>query len=531
MNLTPYSDSQCRALILHEPPRQPWTPIANRFFGLLEGSPRAVDALFVLAGVLLTTSFAPFGLFALAPLCVLPLLLSALHTSPRRNARFGFLFGLGLFASGTYWIYVSVHVFGQAPLWIALLLMAGLVLIMSVYFGLIGWLMAKACRGSPWRLALVGPAIWTVIEWLRGWLFSGFPWLSLGYSQIDSPLSGWAPVLGVYGVSWMLLVSVAGLVQLLVSARQRIPAVVLAITPWLFGGVLGLSQWTTASGEARAVTIVQGGVSQDRKWLREQFVPTLNLYRNALLAADDSALVVWPEVAIPAVSSSVGTYLDTLQQDVRRREQTLVLGVLEPHDNGVQVYNSLLLLDGERVQTYRKRHLVPFGEYFPVPDFVREWMRLLSLPNNDMQAGADEQPLLVAADGTRLAAAICYEDAYGAEQLGALPEAEILINVSNDAWFGDSIAPFQHLQVARMRALEVGRWAVRATNNGVSAFIDPQGQVLATAPQFEFATLTADVEPRSGVTPYTVLGNTPLIMLLVVVFIVAGRAPSNPPPS
>ena len=498
--------------------------IADRLFALASGSPRAADFGFVICGSVLTTAFAPFGLWFLAPFCALPLLLSALRCTPRQSARHGFFFGIGLFASGTYWIYVSVHVFGQAPLVIALFLMASLVLIMASYCALVGWLMGRVSAGSAWRLALVGPAAWGLIEWLRGWLFSGFPWLSFGYSQIDSPLAGWAPVLGVYGVSWMLLVSAGGLAVLLSSDQRRLAAAVLMVMPWLLGGLLLDASWTAASGPGQQTTIVQGGISQDRKWLREQFSPTLALYRRALLDAEGSSLVVWPEVAIPAVMSSVEEYLELLQRDVQARGQTLALGILEPHANGRQVYNSVLMLDGEGRQTYRKRHLVPFGEYFPVPDFVREWMRLLSLPSSDMHPGEDEQPLLVAADGTRMAAAICYEDAYGAEQLSALPDAQVLINVSNDAWFGDSIAPFQHLQVARMRALEAGRWMVRATNTGVSAFIDHRGGLRMTANQFEFAMITADVEPRSGATPYTVVGNTPLVVLLGSVLAVYWRS-------
>lgn len=482
---------------------------------------------------MLTLTFAPFNFYLLAPVLALPIFITALYSPPRRAARHAFFFGFGLFVSGTYWIYVSVHVFGQAPLWIAMFLMFGLVVIMAAYCAGIGWLIARLSGGNPWRLALVGPAVWVLVEWLRGWVLSGFPWLSFGYGQIDTPLAGWAPVIGIYGVSWMLLVSVSAAVPLLARSGSKAAAITLLLMPWVVGFVLQLQPWTTTGGTPITTTIIQGGISQDRKWASDQFVPTLNLYRDALLEAEASTLVVWPEVAIPAVMSQVESFLQVLQRDVRPRRQTLALGILEPHVNGQQVYNSLLLLDGEREQTYRKRHLVPFGEYFPVPDFVRAWMRMMSLPNSDMRAGADEQALLVAADGTRLAAAICYEDAYGAEQLYALPDAAILINVSNDAWFGESIAPHQHLQVARMRALEVGRSIVRATNNGISAFIGPEGQLLETAPQFQFATLTAEIERRSGLTPYAFTGNSPLVILLatVVAAVAWGQRRVGPAPA
>jgi apolipoprotein N-acyltransferase len=277
--------------------------------------------------------------------------------------------------------------------------------------------------------------------------------------------------------------------------------------------------WTEPVGDPVVTTIIQGGVAQEDKWLDEQRGPTVALYQGALGAARESTLVVWPEVAIPALIGLGDDYLRVLQDDMRIRGKSLVMGLLE-YDRAEQlVYNSVLLLDGERQQVYRKRHLVPFGEYFPVPDFVREWMRLMDLPNRDLTAGSAEQPVLVAADGTKMGVAICYEDAYGAEQLYALPEATVMINVSNDGWFGKSIAAFQHLQIARMRALEVGRWVVRATNNGMSAFIGPRGELVALAPRFEFATLVAAVQPRSGLTPYARMGNVAIVLPL---FLIAG---------
>lgn len=257
---------------------------------------------------------------------------------------------------------------------------------------------------------------------------------------------------------------------------------------------------------------MQGGISQDQKWLPEQFPATLNLYRNATVGGQNHELVVWPEVALPAAIDQVENYLASIEDELTVNNQSLVLGILERDFATQAIYNSVLMLNGRDRQTYRKRHLVPFGEYFPVPGFVRNWMRLMSLPNSDMTPGDSVQPLLETASGLRLAVAICYEDAYGAEQLYALPEAGMLINVSNDAWFGDTIAPHQHLEIARMRALEVGRYMVRATNNGVSAFVDHKGRILGSGPQFEFVSMTQDIPPMTGLTPYARLGNVPLVL-------------------
>jgi apolipoprotein N-acyltransferase len=483
--------------------------------------PRVVSLGMFACGAPLTLAFAPFGLYLLVPFLIVPLLLSALCLKPMSAARTAFWFGFGFFLSGTYWIYVSVHVIGMAPLWIAIPLMLGLVFIMAMFFASMGWLMSRLVNGDPLRLVWIGPAAWVLIEWLRGWFLSGFPWLSLGYSQIDSALAGWAPLLGIYGVSVLSMVSMTGIVLLLVR-RHRALALALLLFPWLLGQGLRTLQWTQPIGNLVATTLVQGGVPQEKKWLPEQFAPTLELYHNALINVDESTLIVWPEVAIPSLINLDNPYLAVLEDEMRAQGKTLVLGILEHDSEEQRIYNSVLLLDGNTRQVYRKRHLVPFGEYFPVPDFVREWMRLLSLPNNDISAGAATQPVLVAADGTKMGVAICYEDAYGAEQLYALPDATIMINVSNDGWFGSSIAPHQHLQIARMRALEAGRWVVRATNNGLSAFIDPQGEIIAMAPQFEFATLSADIQPRSGLTPYAWTGNWSVILPLFLILAWAG---------
>ena len=485
--------------------------------------PRVSQLVFFLFGCLTTTAFAPLGWYLLAPILLLPLLYICLTLSPRDAAKHGFWFGAGLFLTGTYWIYISVAVFGQVPVALALFLMLGLVLLMSLFLALTGSLISRLANGEPWLLLLVAPAVWVAVEWLRGWFLTGFPWLGLGYSHIDSPLAGWAPVIGVYGISALIvLTATAVLVAMLTRQRQQWIAIVIAVLPWLGGSFLKTVEWTQPAGPAFASTLIQGGISQDRKWLAEQFQPTLDLYREETQRVPDSAIVVWPEVAIPSLADRVEDYIATLESDSQRTGQSIVFGVLErvyERSGDARVYNSVILLDGESRQVYRKRHLVPFGEYFPVPAQVREWMRMMNLPHSDLSSGSDVQPLLVAANGTELAVAICYEDAFGAEQLYALPEASLLINVSNDAWFGDSIAPHQHLQMARMRALEVGRYVIRATNTGISAFIGPHGEVIKAGAQFKRVTLTAAVEPRKGMTPYASTGNRPVIGLCL--FIVA----------
>jgi len=493
--------------------------------------PGISQLIFFVFGCLMTTAFAPFGLSLLVPLLLLPFLYVCLTNSPRDSAKHAFWFGFGLFLSGTYWIYISVVVFGQAPVWIALLLMLGLVLIMSLYLWFTGWLISRFASGEPWLLLASAPVVWVLLEWARGWLLTGFPWMSLGYSQVDSALAGWAPIFGVYGVSALLVMSAAAiLVALLTRGPQQWIAIALVVLPWLLGAILKTVDWSEPDGEPVTATLIQGGISQDRKWLPESFEPTLNYYRKATRAAADSDIVVWPEVAVPSVTDRVETYIQALESDSRVTGQTILFGILERVTERTvepKVYNSIVAIDGERRQVYRKRHLVPFGEYFPVPAQVREWMRMMSLPHNDLSAGADVQELIATRDGVAMAVAICYEDAYGAEQLYALPDAGLLINVSNDAWFGDSIAPHQHLQIARMRALEVRRYSIRATNTGISAFIGPDGGILESGPQFEPVTMTMQVQPLKGGTPYVSVGNWLILSIcfvLLAVLWLRGRA-------
>ena len=487
--------------------------------------------LFFALGCLFTAAFAPAGLWPLAPVLLLPFFYVCLTLPGRAAAVHGFCFGLGLFLCGTYWIYLSVTGPGQAAWWIGAFLVVALSLIMACYLAATAWLINYLTRSQPLYLLLVAPAAWTLLEWLRGWLLSGFPWMSLGYSQIDTALAGWAPVLGVYGVSLLLVLSSsAALLAILERGRQRWLALACVLLPWLAGAVLTQVEWTAASGPVIRTTVIQAGVPQELKWLPEQRELTKQFYSAATLAATGSRLVVWPEVAIPSVTDREEQYIAALRAIGRRNQQAIVFGILEREflpDGGANIYNSLLLLEGNGRQVYRKRHLVPFGEYFPVPPAVREWLRMMNLPFTDLLPGDDEQELLTLADGNRLAVAICYEDSFGAELLYALPAATVLINVSNDAWFGDSIAPHQHLQIARMRSLEIGRFTVRATNTGISAFIDAAGHLLQTGAQFEAVQMTADIEPRSGMTPYARCGNWPVVgfcVLLLAGFWLRSRA-------
>lgn len=464
-----------------------------------------------LLGALQSLAFAPFELWVLGPACLALLWLLWKGVPPRRAAWIGFGFGAGLFLSGTYWLYTSIHVFGKAPLALAILLMLGLVAIMGAYAALLGGLVARyAPARGHWRELAMLPAAWVLMEWFRGWFLSGFPWLAVGYSQMDTPLAGYAPVVGVYGVSLAATVTAGALVAAL-DSRRAARLLPLALVALLWAGGFGLARvdWTRPSDGAVSVAIVQGAIPQDLKWLEDNRAHTVEVYRGLTQQALGARLVVWPESALPMLYHQAVPVLAELYRDARARGSDLVLGLVRYDFQNGQYRNGLVAL-GDQEEWYYKRRLVPFGEFFPVPPFVRAWMRLQSLAYVDFMAGAADQGPLDAA-GQKLGATICYEDAYAVEQLAVLRNATLLVNVSNDAWFGDSTAPHQHLQITRMRALEAGRWMIRATNNGISALIDPHGRVVARSRQFEPQVLKGSVVPYTGLTPYAVVRNWPVV--------------------
>jgi len=473
------------------------------------------------AGATLAAAFAPISVFSLGVVCPAVLFLLWHGASPRAAAWRGFLFTAATFLAGTYWIYHSVHTVGGAPIWVALFLIVAMVAILASYTAALGYAVARwGPPGGVLRWIVLLPAGWTLTEWLRGWVLSGFPWLALGYSQLDSTLRGYAPVIGVYGVSLIVaLTAGAAVAVMLGSVRARALGAFAIIALWLGGSVLWRHEWTTPRAASVSVALVQGAVPQTMKWQAGERERTEALYLGLTRPYFGADIVVWPEVAIPAVESSLREFLDGVRAEAVASGSSLVMGLLRVDPDTDDYYNAIATWS-PREQWYYKRRLVPFGEYFPVPAVVRNWMRLMSLPHSDFAAGSDSQaPLEVA--GQTLAPTICYEDAYGVEQLDLVRRSSLLVNVSNDAWFGDSTAPHQHLDISRMRALEAGRPMLRATNDGITALIEHDGRVISRLPQFKAGVLTGSLVPRDGLTPYAKHGNRP-VLVLIVVGLVAG---------
>lgn len=471
------------------------------------------------AGAAFVFSFAPFGLFFLAPMSLAALMASCHRQSTQRSFLIGWLFGVGQFGVGVYWVYISIHVFGRASPALAAALTCLLIAGLALFPAAVCWLLVRL-RPQPdaLRHLVLFPALWVAGEWLRTWLFTGFPWLLAGYSYIETPLVGWAPVFGVLGMS--LVVAFGGAVLWQLIAGPRRPALVgaLIVLGWWGGAAaIGTVAWTVPTGPALEVALVQGNIPQDQKWLASNRLPTLALYRGLTAGHWGSDLVVWPEVALPAPYHELRPFIDLIEREARAGGSHLLLGLLRYDPAANQYFNSLLALDGER-RFYDKHHLVPFGEYFPVPSFIKRQLQLLNLPYRDMGAGPlAETPLPVGR--LQVAPSICYEAAFARQIAAPLPAADFLVNVSNDAWFGNSIAPHQHLQMARMRAIETGRALLRATNTGITAIIGHRGEVRARLAQFERGVLTGEVRPRAGATPYVLWTDWPV--MVVVSFMLA----------
>ncbi|MFB1486786.1 MULTISPECIES: apolipoprotein N-acyltransferase [unclassified Thiocapsa] len=470
------------------------------------------------SGAVMVLGFAPFGWYPFVLIGLLGFLAALNGASPRIGFLRGWLFGVGLMGFGVFWIRISLNEFGNMDAWVAHLMTGVFVSTMALFYGFLGWLVRRLDRGPAWRVPLLlFPGLYLLVEWLRGWLFTGFPWLSLGYTQIDGPLGGFAPILGVYGVGLLILLS-AGLLWGLLrwsgrwSGRGRIVAAAALVLIWGGGMLLKQVSWTAPSGPSFRAVVVQASIPQAMKWDPDQLVSTMEIYWDLTERNLGADLVVWPETAIPDFLHHVRDVLiEPMAARARDEGTEIVLGIPVLETDTGRHFNALLSL-GSREDLYAKRHLVPFGEFMPFKAWLGPLVDLFEVPMSDFSRGSAERPLL--AVGDRLAGvSICYEDAFPAEVSQALPEAEFLINVSNDAWFGDSLAPHQHLEMARMRALENGRYLLRATNTGISAIIDQRGRVLGTVPSFERGDFATQVRPFAGATPYVRFGNAPAIGL------------------
>jgi apolipoprotein N-acyltransferase len=463
-----------------------------------------------LLGALTVLGFAPFYLFPV-PVITIACLLYFWRKSatPLRAALLGFCFGMGMFGAGVTWIYISLHEFGAVPMPIAVLLLLILCSYLSLYVTVTGWVVRKLHFEAPLVWVLFVASLWTLSEWLRGVVsFFGFPWLTIGYSQVpSSPLAGYSAVTGVYGVSLILILSAAFISLLFEKELRSWRNILFLPVIWIVGFSLQFINWTEPQGEPVSVSLLQGNISQEMKWRPEHVIHTMDIYAKLALASN-SRLIIAPEISLPLARDKVSAnYLKKISSHAKQNKGDILIGMIETEGKSGDYYNSMFSFGTSSEQTYRKFHLLPFGEFIPLKPVFGWIINLLKIPLTDFSRGElNQKPMSLA--GQSVAVNICYEDAFGEELIYQLPQATLLANVSNDAWFGRSIGPHQHLQISQMRALETGRYMLRATNTGVSAIINERGVVLQQADVFKATALNGLAQGYTGATPYVRFGNS-----------------------
>ncbi|WP_111977707.1 apolipoprotein N-acyltransferase [Algibacillus agarilyticus] len=490
--------------------------------------------LLIIVGVLSPFAFSPHDVWFL-PFVQFFILLFAIEKWPTLSGfKAGLAFGLGWFASGISWVHISLDQFGGLPLLVTLALMLVLSLYLALFFAGATWL---SCRFSPYffasRVAFF-PFSFALFEWLRSWFFTGFPWLSVGYSQLDSPMQVFAPLIGEYGTSFVLILLVAVVVLLLCRLQYKQGAIVVLVSLTLIP-LMQLINWQEGVIKHANVTLVQGNIKQENRWMPEKMWPTMNKYRDLSRPYYNSSdIIIWPEAAVPVIEKHAEDYLVSIDNALGYQNSALITGVVDYNFDSENYFNSLIVLgkaDPNASSTqytynhpnrYSKHHLLPIGEFVPFQELLRPIAPLFDLPHSSFKRGDYVQPNIVA-NGFSILSAICYEIVFP-EQIRAniTSETDFILTVSNDAWFGHSVGPHQHLQIARMRALEFALPVVRVTNNGLTAIADETGGIVAKAPQFEESVLQYKLPISRSQTPYTVWGNNPIYLFICIAFLYVG---------
>jgi len=486
--------------------------------------------LALICGVLVPLAFAPFNTYnsLFSYLLFLPLtvfLFQLLHTDSAKEAFFkGWLFGIGLFAVGVSWLYVAIHDFGAAHWSLAGIFTGLFIAFLALLYALLGWSLFKVKNrlksrineqnnSAQNRLVLFYlPVLWVVFEWIRGWLLTGFPWILVGYPLIETPLSAYAPIFGIFGLSFLVV-----FISALLLARIKPLSIILTLSILIgVGSLLGEIQWSETQGKPLSVALIQGNVNQLIKWDRWQLEKTKQKYVS--LSQDQwqtNDIIVWPENAIPTFYYKLqNSFYHHLALQARQTQTELITGLPVFDEEKTQYYNAMTNLGGIQ-GFYHKTHLVPFGEYVPLASLIRGWIQFFNLPMSGFSAGESEQEL-IEIKGYKVVVTLCYEDVFAQDVIRQIPQAQFMLNLSNNGWYGNSFAPHQHLEMARMRALETSRELIRSTTSGISALVDSKGQIMVQGPQFEAAVVNGKIQPRTGITPYVFWGNYPVLILFIL---------------
>ncbi len=493
------------------------------------GLSHVVAALF---GALLPLSLAPMNWWVIGLVCTACLCVLLRGVGPRRAFTLALAYGTAMFCTGATWVYVSIHEYGQAP-WLLAGLLTGLFIIaLALIFALPFSVYGLLNNDHPNTVLLAFPGVWVLGEWLRGWILTGFPWLYLGYGHIDTWLSGWAPLFGVLAVSGFTAYS--GALLALVWERKKFRTAIgrglfVGILIWGGGFYLSTKQWTSPQRDPLSVALVQPNQPLLEKWMPDLLDSLLADFSETTAEHWDKDLIIWPEAGIARPKNDIEPFLESVDAQAREHDTVVITGIptYESGPEGRSYYNSVIPL-GNASGAYDKRHLVPFGEYVPFEQWLRGLITFFDLPMSNFQPGPPQQPPITGGR-VKIATVICYEVAYQALLADNAAAANLLLTVSNDTWFGNSLGPHQHLQIAQMRALENGKPMLRATNDGITAAIDEKGNILALLPRFRAGVLSTQVQPYSGATPFNQLGGSPAIIVsLVLCLLSIFAAPRKP---
>jgi len=483
------------------------------------------DLIALVAGVILPFAFAPFYIYPLAILSPMLLLYSWMHISPKETFTRGFIYGIGAFGVGVSWIFVSIHEFGNTPAWLAAIFTLLFIMTLSLFPAIQGYLYNKLFpRNNKIKMMLVFPVSVALFEWLRSWVLTGFPWMLLSYSQANSPLKGYIPILGTFGTGFIIALS-AALVLIIIQRKQaRYFNIFIFSTIWLLGSGLSLLHWTYPEGKEFKVSLIQGNIPQNEKWSPSHVNTTLNTYFNLTKEHWDNDIIIWPEAAIPLPLQSAKKYLNDLSKQAKQHDTALIIGIPAEATQD-EYYNSMIAL-GKGSGLYHKRHLVVFGEYIPFDKYLRGLVKFFDLPMSNFISGPNKQKNMIAKN-ISFASFVCFEIAFSELVRNSVRDSEFIVTLSNDAWFGDSFAPAQHLQIGQFRALQTGRYLLTSTNNGITAIINPKGQIQSQIPQFKTAALSDTIYAMKGSTPWMVYGDTPIIFFLVLLLLISYRQCSS----
>ncbi|MBP9723062.1 MAG: apolipoprotein N-acyltransferase [Gammaproteobacteria bacterium] len=510
------------------------------------------ELLAVLAGALVPLSLSPFNFNLLIYISIILLLYSINNIdkcSIKRAVLRGYLYGCGCFSLGVSWVYISIHDHGNASIALAGLFTLMFVLTLAIFpalkIGLFKYLLTKQ---HNLNLLILAPSIWIIIDWLQGWVFTGFPWLYIGYSQTNSILANFAPILSVFGLSW-LTVFISGLIYLILQnillfiknnrnqtcINHALSYLLILVTIFISGQSLSGIQWTTRMPGAQTenLVLVQGNIPQEMRWQKSQLIDHINKYINLSKPYWAHSTIIWPESAVPLPAHYIKDLIEEWLILAKKNNSTLIFGVPILANNNDQFYNAIVAINNKnnknnkntKIDQYYKNKLVPWGEYVPLENIFRGLIEFFDLPMSNFISGtAGNIPYSVLhSEFIQWLPFICYEIAYPDYVISQSSLGNAIITISNDAWFGHSIGPWQHLQLAQMRALETGRPVIRSTNNGITAIIGADGKIIKQIPQFETAILTGKITGYTGMTPIMYIGVKTIITISFLLILLCYR--------